>query len=421
MLDSLEHSDCMVRSVTQTWLVHAINRGDIARILEPILLVLLHPATARVSVQFLQTRTQQEREKKELAAKADEEQDAAENRIYSISSINGEVKYYVVKDGKRALAISPGNRDPVFACTAMDEKQKYVTKTNMGLRYTPPSQGHVLNKTLSVTVNPMSQQAYFSDSDSDHSTPLQNSIMKAPALAMPKSQSFDEHNLRRYSSPSTAAIGISNPNNKRGGERRKSDQAERKSDQSSSPSSQGLLDDKLSHSASTDDLSDTENYEEPSYFYNEEVNETVEDAVRGVLASVIDRVVMEVDGPDGFQKEDMELPESPAKTTPRKLPLGSQSGALPGEKLSPDDMVLDDLESAMSGLETEQSDMEGMTGVGPKRRGSDQDTDAKLLTGLKLNTVRPLQQHILLYVQVGLLSLTYLVFICNKAVNNFYL
>ncbi len=398
MLDSLEHPDCMVRSITQTWLVHAINRGDIARILEPILLVLLHPATARVSVQFLQTRTQQEREKKE-AAQVAEDQESAENRIYSISSINGEVKYYVVKDGKRALAISPGNRDPVFACTAMDEKQKYVTKTNTGLRYAPPT--NVLNKTLSVTVNPMSQQAYCSDSDSDHSAPMHSNIFKAPALAMPKSQSFDEQNLRKLSIPTTNAIGIMN--NKRGGERRKSDQGEKKIEQPSPPSSQGLLDDKLSHSASTDDLSDAENYEEPSYFYNEEVNETVEDAVRGVLSSIIDQVILEVEGPDGLQKEETEAPESPQKTTPRKLPLSGLGGkgVMQPEKLSPDDIVLDDLESAMSGLETEHSDIEGLVGSAQKKAESVDDNEAKLLTGLKLHTVRPLQQHILLYVQVS--------------------
>ena len=87
-MDSLECPDCMIRSVTQTWLVHAIDRGDIARLLEPILLVLLHPATARVSVQFLHTKPAQ----KASGDSAEEEAAAeAESRIYSISSIEGEV------------------------------------------------------------------------------------------------------------------------------------------------------------------------------------------------------------------------------------------------------------------------------------------------------------------------------------------
>ena len=47
MLDSLQSEINPCHSLTQTWLTHAIQRGDIARIMEPMLLVLLHPDTAR--------------------------------------------------------------------------------------------------------------------------------------------------------------------------------------------------------------------------------------------------------------------------------------------------------------------------------------------------------------------------------------
>ncbi len=47
MLDSLASDTNPCRALTQTWLTHAIQRGDIARVLEPILLMLLHPDTAR--------------------------------------------------------------------------------------------------------------------------------------------------------------------------------------------------------------------------------------------------------------------------------------------------------------------------------------------------------------------------------------
>ena len=89
MMDSLECPDCMIRSVTQTWLVHAIDRGDIARLLEPILLVLLHPATARVSVQFLHTKPDQKAVGMGKSEEVGEED--VESRIYSISSVDGEV------------------------------------------------------------------------------------------------------------------------------------------------------------------------------------------------------------------------------------------------------------------------------------------------------------------------------------------
>ncbi|XP_070567212.1 protein DOP1A-like [Ptychodera flava] len=53
VLDHLYDTDSITKAVVTTWLTHAIERGDIARILEPMLLILLHPKTARVSVQFL--------------------------------------------------------------------------------------------------------------------------------------------------------------------------------------------------------------------------------------------------------------------------------------------------------------------------------------------------------------------------------
>lgn len=48
MLDSLQSDIHLSSSLTQTWLLHAVQRGDLMRILEPLLLILLHPDTARL-------------------------------------------------------------------------------------------------------------------------------------------------------------------------------------------------------------------------------------------------------------------------------------------------------------------------------------------------------------------------------------
>ena len=37
------------RSLTKMWVSHSLEQGDIGRILEPLLLLLLHPSTARIS------------------------------------------------------------------------------------------------------------------------------------------------------------------------------------------------------------------------------------------------------------------------------------------------------------------------------------------------------------------------------------
>ncbi|XP_072437220.1 protein DOP1A isoform X3 [Chiloscyllium punctatum] len=54
MLDSLSSMDGSICSVAQSWLNQCIQRHDIARILEPLLLLLLHPKTQRISVQRMQ-------------------------------------------------------------------------------------------------------------------------------------------------------------------------------------------------------------------------------------------------------------------------------------------------------------------------------------------------------------------------------
>lgn len=53
MLDSLENDEPEIRVLTQHWLAHALQHGDLGRIIDPLLLLLLHPVTARVSIHYL--------------------------------------------------------------------------------------------------------------------------------------------------------------------------------------------------------------------------------------------------------------------------------------------------------------------------------------------------------------------------------
>lgn len=54
MLDSLSYWDPCTSSIGRAWLSQVLQRHDIARLLEPILLLLLHPKTHRVSIQRVQ-------------------------------------------------------------------------------------------------------------------------------------------------------------------------------------------------------------------------------------------------------------------------------------------------------------------------------------------------------------------------------
>lgn len=54
MLDSLSYWDPCTSAVGRAWLNQVLQRHDIARVLEPLLLLLLHPKTHRVSIQRVQ-------------------------------------------------------------------------------------------------------------------------------------------------------------------------------------------------------------------------------------------------------------------------------------------------------------------------------------------------------------------------------
>lgn len=54
MLDSLSFWDGSESAVGRAWLNQVLQRHDIARVLEPLLLLLLHPKTHRVSIQRVQ-------------------------------------------------------------------------------------------------------------------------------------------------------------------------------------------------------------------------------------------------------------------------------------------------------------------------------------------------------------------------------
>lgn len=53
VLDSLGSSDGAIGAAAQGWLVRALSLGDAARILEPVLLLLLQPKTQRTTIHCL--------------------------------------------------------------------------------------------------------------------------------------------------------------------------------------------------------------------------------------------------------------------------------------------------------------------------------------------------------------------------------
>ncbi|NWX86242.1 DOP2 protein, partial [Nothoprocta pentlandii] len=60
VLDSLNCSDAAIGAAAQGWLIRALSLNDVARILEPVLLLLLHPKTQRTSIHCIKQKNSAE-------------------------------------------------------------------------------------------------------------------------------------------------------------------------------------------------------------------------------------------------------------------------------------------------------------------------------------------------------------------------
>jgi hypothetical protein len=63
MLENLSSDSSVLKSCAEGWLVHSLHQGDIARLFDPILLILLDPGNARTSLnRYLESVVREERE-----------------------------------------------------------------------------------------------------------------------------------------------------------------------------------------------------------------------------------------------------------------------------------------------------------------------------------------------------------------------
>uniref|UniRef100_A0A1B6DLS2 Uncharacterized protein n=2 Tax=Clastoptera arizonana TaxID=38151 RepID=A0A1B6DLS2_9HEMI len=163
MLDNLQLPESSALKVeAQNWLLHSLLRGDIHRLLDPILMILLDPATARLSV--LHVRIQQHEE----TILVDQINiDDKTTKIYAISSVDGNVIYHVSeKCGKNEIRKNNKSKR-IFTVTTLahDAKQnhRYITEKRpllladeAGDPYPVHSKNLSLLQNISVFVNPFS-------------------------------------------------------------------------------------------------------------------------------------------------------------------------------------------------------------------------------------------------------------------------
>ncbi|CDQ64753.1 unnamed protein product [Oncorhynchus mykiss] len=111
MLDSLSYWDASASAVGRAWLNQVLQRHDIARVLEPLLLLLLHPKTHRVSIQRVQAQRHWAQEVPNHNAQA--EQDTSEPiymRDSGVCDNFGQMPGDSLKTGLRGLPL--GDMEP---------------------------------------------------------------------------------------------------------------------------------------------------------------------------------------------------------------------------------------------------------------------------------------------------------------------
>lgn len=129
------------RQVSLHWLSHAVQRSDLVRVLEPLLLILLHPDTARICLKNLLSFQQKMRTDKKTYSDD-------EANICAISHVKGEVKYIKKQNGIKKN--KPSDKSDPAVCYAM-------TSLTEGGRHTetfhPASESNDYDKVDASNVN----------------------------------------------------------------------------------------------------------------------------------------------------------------------------------------------------------------------------------------------------------------------------
>lgn len=166
MVERLQGSSGSERSLAHAWLTSSLQRSDMARLIDPILVLLLHPHTRRVSVQHVNIEklppTQQGQGSKCVIE---------ESQIFAISSEGGEVVYHVSKEGRQPhskgrQAIASDKH--ILALTSLSgDSKKIVTHHANFTEFELPSSCNQTQRQspISVMVNPFTQHPWIDMDD----------------------------------------------------------------------------------------------------------------------------------------------------------------------------------------------------------------------------------------------------------------
>ncbi|KAJ9601413.1 hypothetical protein L9F63_000437, partial [Diploptera punctata] len=191
MLDNLQLSEsCPLKLQAQSWLLHSMLRGDISRLLDPLLYMLLDPVTARMSVLHVSiehSNTVLTRAVKDNENGDNLDENSTTAKIYAISSVDGNVIYHVSdstdqrkiknrRDVRRGKVSNPVRAKRIFAVTTLvgggKRENHYITEKNTYIKELEsaliPNRPQIQN--ISVFVNPFASTANNSNTSNDSAT-----------------------------------------------------------------------------------------------------------------------------------------------------------------------------------------------------------------------------------------------------------
>ena len=166
MVERLRGDSGPERSIAHAWLSTTLQRGDTARIMDPILVLLLHPHTRRVSVQHVNIEKLPSGHSNPGNKSALEE-----SQIYAISSVGGEVMYHVTKEGRnphvKEKSLSSSAKHILAFSSISKDNKKVVTHHAHLTEFESPSSHEQpqMYSCMSLLVNPFTQHPWIDMED----------------------------------------------------------------------------------------------------------------------------------------------------------------------------------------------------------------------------------------------------------------
>ncbi len=139
------------RTAAEGWFIQALLRNDLSRILDPLLLKLLKPHSARVSIRHVTFQpTNQENEK---------QQADREDNIYAISSVNGHVIYHVTPSKTKSRPFNPSRSVLTLGLGADGRAPESFVDRQVVFPWQLP-QHQIMEQTVGLFVNPFSEDLF---------------------------------------------------------------------------------------------------------------------------------------------------------------------------------------------------------------------------------------------------------------------